>query len=311
MVADIPRALPTDVAEVVRDSLLGRLWESVDYLYVVDAAGSLVGVVSIPRLLNAPAPTPLSELMAPAVAVTPETDQEEAAVLALQREIKAIPVVDAEHRFLGVVPPRCLLQIMHREHTEDLLRMAGIARHEHVRDSFTWSMAWGMARGRLGWLIVGLMGGVAASGLVGFFEATLRTQIALAFFIPVIVYMADAVGTQTETILVRTLALGPTSLRQELAREARVGATLGIVLGSATLLLILGIWGDLRLAVTVGLALGSTSTLATFVATLVPWILYRMGRDPALGSGPFATIVQDIISLFLYFLIASALLRWG
>lgn len=121
-------------------------------------------------------------------------------------------------------------------------------------------------------------------------------------------YMADAVGTQTETVLVRRLAYGEVSLWEQLARESLIGASIGAIVAVVASG---GLWlwnGHLALAMVVGVSLGMTAVIATIMASLLPMGLARLGADPALASGPVATVVQDILSVGIYLMIATALL---
>ena len=128
----------------------------------------------------------------------------------------------------------------------------------------------------------------------------------LAFFLPGVVYMADAVGTQTETVLIRGLSIG-VSVRSVLRRELVTGALIGLALAAAFFPFALAAWGDGRVVLAVGLALFSSSSIATLVAMTLPWLFQRFGYDPAFGSGPLATVIQDLLSIVVYFAIASAI----
>lgn len=165
-----------------------------------------------------------------------------------------------------------------------------------------------LLRLRFPWLLLGLVGGALASFLVSRFESILSQNIALAFFVPMIVYMSDAVGTQTETIYVRNLAKKQIRLLSYLTKELAIGFLLGIVFG-----LLIGIFAYLWLnsvetAFTVALAMAVNVTIAPAVALLTASFLHKEHSDPALGAGPFSTVLQDIISLLIYFLIASLIL---
>lgn len=132
--------------------------------------------------------------------------------------------------------------------------------------------------------------------------------VALAFFLPLVVYMADAVGTQTETVLVRRLAYGEVELWAQLVKETFIGVSIGTIVAVVAAA---GLWiwnGHPALAVVVGASLGVTAVVATVMASLLPLGLVRLGADPALASGPVATVVQDILSVGIYLMIATALL---
>ena len=140
------------------------------------------------------------------------------------------------------------------------------------------------------------------------FEASLKENITLAFFLPLMVYMADAVGTQTETILVRALAYGRVSLGAQLLREGAVGLLIGGIVGLSAGACLLA-WGGARsVAFTLAITLALTAMIATFVASLLPIGLSRAGVDPALASGPVATVVQDILSVAVYLGLATLIL---
>jgi magnesium transporter len=161
---------------------------------------------------------------------------------------------------------------------------------------------------RLPWLLVGMAGSALATFTMASFETVLSTHIALAFFIPSIVYLADAVGTQTEAVMVRALSLTESSIVSLLAGEIGTGVLVGLALGLLAYPLVLMSFGSAALATTVAVALALASSVATAVGFLLPWLFARFGHDPALGSGPLATVVQDVLSLMIYFLIATRLI---
>jgi magnesium transporter len=141
------------------------------------------------------------------------------------------------------------------------------------------------------------------------FEQALQANIAIAFFVPGIVYLADAIGTQTETIAVRGLSLSHAPFSTVVSGEARTGAIIGFTLALCALFPVWWWFGDARLAFSVAIALFVAGTAATTIGVVFPWALARLGRDPAYGSGPLATIVQDVLSLVIYFATASVLMR--
>jgi magnesium transporter len=160
---------------------------------------------------------------------------------------------------------------------------------------------------RLPWLLVGMIGSGLATALMARFEAALAAHIAVAFFIPAIVYLADAVGTQSEAVAVRGLSLSGADLTTLLAGELGTGILIGMTLGLLACPLVWLAFDSAALAATVAIALVAASSLATSIGLLLPWGFARLGYDPALGSGPLATVVQDVLSLLIYFLVASVL----
>jgi magnesium transporter len=156
-------------------------------------------------------------------------------------------------------------------------------------------------RHRLPWLIVGLLGSTVATFIVARFEGALAAKPALAFFVPGLVYLADAIGTQSEAVAVRGLSLSRVRLGHLLGNELRTGLLIGAVLALLAFPMIWFAFGELRLAGAVAIALGGASVVASMLGLLLPWLLGRLGTDPAYGSGPLATIVQDVLSLLIYF----------
>jgi magnesium transporter len=237
----------------------------------------------------------------PATFVLPETDQEHVASRAIAHGLAAMPVVDRAHRLLGVVPAQALLEVLRHEHVEDLHRLAGIRRETVRARTAIEAPPLRRVRDRLPWLLVGLAGSAVATMTMAQFEAALGRQLAIAFFVPALVYLADAIGTQTEAIVVRGLSLSHASLGHLLGGELRTGLLLGATLGG---LAFLGTWlvfGDVQLAAAVAAGLIGAAAVATTIGLVFPWALARLGRDPAYGSGPLATIIQDVLTLVIYF----------
>ena len=139
------------------------------------------------------------------------------------------------------------------------------------------------------------------------FEGDLASDVRLAFFIPGIVYMADAVGTQTEALVIRGLSVG-VPVRRVFRLEVLTGLLIGLALALITLPAVGVVLGSLQLAVVVSSSLVAACAVATAVAMTLPWAMARFGRDPAFGSGPLATVVQDLLSLVIYFAIATAVM---
>lgn len=268
----------------------------------------LVGVVPVERLLAARDDAPLASLMdEPTVVVAPVAELADAAWQAAIHGARSVAVVDAEGRFLHMVPPQRLIGVLSEEHAEDLARLGGflsrtgsarLASEESVRRRL-WH--------RLPWLALGLLGAMASAGIVASFEEQLERVVLLAFFVPAVVYMADAVGTQTETVVIRGMALG-VSLRTIVARELATGVVIGVLLAAAFFAFAFAGWGEARVAAVVSIALFVSATVATVIAMLLPYLLDALGRDPAYGSGPLATVIQDLLSILFYFLLAAALL---
>ncbi|HSW22964.1 MAG TPA: magnesium transporter, partial [Burkholderiaceae bacterium] len=144
-------------------------------------------------------------------------------------------------------------------------------------------------------------GSALATFVMSRFEASLAALPALAFFVPGLVYMADAIGTQSEAIAVRGLSLSRIGLAKLIGGELRTGLLIGFVLSALAFSVVWAVFGQPRLAAAVALALAAASVVASAMGLALPWLLSRLGSDPAYGSGPLATIVQDVLTLLIYF----------
>jgi magnesium transporter len=154
---------------------------------------------------------------------------------------------------------------------------------------------------------VGLCGALATAGLVGRFEEQLRLNVMLAFFLPGIVYLADAVGTQTEMVIVRGLSLG-VSVRRMIGREMLGVLAIGVALAAITAPLVWWQWDDPSLALSVAVSLFAACSTATAVGIVFPWIFDRLTLDPAVGSGPLATLFQDFLSIWVYLFLTGLMM---
>jgi len=159
-------------------------------------------------------------------------------------------------------------------------------------------------------LIFGLFGGLFAAQIVTFFEGPLKIHFVLAAFIPLIVYMADAVGVQAQTLFIRNLALDSRlDARKYFLKEIKISLVIALILGGLLAAISFLWFGLLNIGIILGISLFLTVICACLIAVLVPWLLQGLKKDPAIGSGPFATIVRDILTLAIYFSVASLMLK--
>ena len=277
------------------------------YLYVVDEYGKLVGVSSLRQLVVVLPETPLREFMITDVfSVQTDMDQEEVARLVARYDILAVPVVDGSNRLVGIVTVDDVIDILRKEATEDILKMAG-AGEEFVETKSIFKST----RIRLPWLFASCLGGIFAFFIIGKYESSLSKITYLAAFIPVIMGMGGNIGTQSSTIVVRGLATGRINARDiwsVVFKELSIGLILGLVYG-----LLIGAVAQFRysleaLALSVALAVICSMSIAALVGSLVPMGFARVNIDPAVATGPLVTTAIDIISVFFYFLIATTLL---
>ncbi len=303
----LPEDIPVEEAisrlrEVAPDA------EIVYYVYVVDPQTRLTGVLSLRDLIAADDGTLLQDIMyRNIISVQAETDQEEVARVVSRYDLLAVPVVDEENRLLGIITVDDILDVIEEEATEDIYRLTGTGEVTGV--DILEASVFGLARKRMPWLLISLMGGLISGSVIGAFEHTLETIVILAVFIPVIMDMGGNVGTQSSTLFVRGLATGeitPSDVWRYFFRETRVGLTMGILNG-LFVAMVATLWqGMPLLGVVVGIAMFSTITLAALIGTLVPMFFNYYGIDPAITAGPFVTTIKDVTGLLIYFWIATA-----
>ena len=299
----MPVAGADEVVGAVRGALAGCSFDCADDVAVLEG-GSLLGLVPLERLLTADAHVRVGDVMdAEPPVVRPGADPEAVAWEMVRRGESSVAVLDAEDRFVGLVPPPRLVGLLLAEHDEDVARLGGyLASTGRARQAAEEPVGWRLWH-RLPWLLVGLVGALASAAIIGAFESQLEERVLLAFFIPGVVYMAAAIGTQTQAVLIRGFSVG-VAMGQVLRREVASGAVLSLVLSAVLLPIALVGWGDGKVALGVALALFASSLVSTLVAIAIPLGFQRLGKDPAFGSGPLATVLQDLLTIALYFAIA-------
>jgi magnesium transporter len=303
--ARVPTFSPSQSVAEARRSIIGKSFDFVDV--VVLDQGRLVGLVAASRLLEADEDALLRDIVEPDPAVMRPGDSEETVAWRMVRRGQSnLAVVDSDGSFLGLVPPHLLIRQLLAQHDEDAARLGGyLASTGRARLSAEEPISRRLLH-RLPWLLIGLLGAMASAILVGSFEAQLDKKVLLAFFVPAVVYMADAVGTQTETLLIRGMSAS-VDMGTVIRRELLTGVLIGVLIGFVFFLFAWIGWSDFDVALAVALALTASCSIATSVATALPRLLSRLGSDPAFGSGPLATIIQDLLSIAVYLAIVTAI----
>ena len=301
-------AHPGDTADAVRRQVRSQGRSDWELVCVIGADGRLLGTLTAAELLALPDDTAVGGVVQrDQPRVLSDTDQEKMASIALHHGVAAIAVVDDAEHLVGVVGSNALMDILRREHVEDLHRLAGITRESSDARNALEEPPLRRARHRLPWLVVGLGGSMVATFIVARFESALTVKPELAFFVPGLVYLADAIGTQSEAVAVRGLSLSHIGIGRLIGSELRTGLLIGVVLALLAFPMVWLVFGEPRLAAAVTLALAGASIVASVLGLVLPWLLARVGSDPAYGSGPLATIVQDVLSLLIYFGFVSAI----
>jgi magnesium transporter len=288
-----------------------KQFEIIGYVYVVDHTQKLVGVISLKEILQENNEILAEKLMIKNVISIREYDPQENVVhLAIKHGFWSIPVVDKEKHLLGVIPHKTILSIFHHKVREDVLRSGGI--HHKIKEIESLETPVSrLVRARLPSLFIGLIGGLVAAAIISNFESFLNEYIVLASFIPVIVYLSDAIGTQSQTLIIRMIALEPNfSLRRYLFREIKIGSFLGFIFAISLFAAVFFGWGKLDLGIVIGSSIFLSMIFQAFFSTYISIIFEKFGIDPATATGPIATIISDITTVVAYFSIAVSLLNF-
>ncbi|MDD5071526.1 MAG: magnesium transporter [Patescibacteria group bacterium] len=306
----VPTCGSDQKAEEVKKYILENAakFETINYIYVLSKSKKLKGIISIHELFGCSPEAYIRNYMATdIVKARPDTDKEKVAYLALKNNIKSVPVVGKENKFIGVVSSDDILNILADEANEDFMLMSGIIPNNSA-DGGKLSVFKSFVH-RTPWIIVGLFGGLLAAKIISGFEGILEREVILAAFIPLIVYMANAVGAQTQTLYIRDLAVSQKvpilkyGLKQ-IGVSALIGAVCWLVIAGISLIA----WQSQLLGAVIGFAVFCSIIAATIFAIGIPFLLVKSKNDPAIGSGPFTTIIQDVLSVLIYFFIASVLM---
>ncbi len=312
MTAKVPMVKLGETLDEVRAMLFDRAGEieTMNYVYVIDDNKKLLGVFSIKEIFKYPTDTSVRRIMKKVtIRVAPKMDQERVAYLALKHNLKAIPVVSEDNVLLGVVPSDKILAILNKEASEDIYHLAGVFRPEFCLGNCLEIPIIRSVRYRIPWLLIGLAGGILAAWIIGLFEASLKENLILAMFIPVIVYMSNAVGIQAQTLFIRDLAIHrKLAMRNYFLRQLIICGLVGVACSVLLFLIVSFGWASAHIGFVLAISMLVAVIVSAFFALFIPYLLNKFKSDPALGSGPFATIVQDILSIIIYFGIASWLL---
>ncbi|MFN3692839.1 MAG: magnesium transporter [Candidatus Paceibacteria bacterium] len=317
MVENVPVISPkATIGEIV--NLLSRhasSYSSVAYVYLVNSSRQLTGVVSVKEVFTHSHHTIAAAAAKATLVSVPATMRaEQVALTAINHNLKAVPVVDqGTGRLLGVVTPDKIRDILHYGRIADALAHAGTTNFEDPQNSLLSGTPLLHIRKRLPWLILGLLGGLLAASIVQRFEEALAVHVLIVAFIPLVVYLADAVGSQTEIIFVRAIALDPelgtfARFRRYFFREVIVSGTLATILGVVVGCITSWWFGASELVPLLFTAILATLMLAMVVALVIPFLATKLKYDPALTSGPVATVIRDVMTLWVYFLIVALFL---
>ncbi len=292
--------------------------ETIYYAYALDPEQHLEGVISLRDLFSSDRSKTVHDLMRKRfVFATEEMDQEAVAKLFSQHRLLAIPVLDGNRLMKGIVTVDDIVAIVEEEASEDIQKVGGM---EALDGPYLEVTFWNMVKKRAGWLAVLFLGEMLTATAMGYFEDEIAKAVVLALFLPLIISSGGNSGSQATTLIIRAMAIGEVRLRdwwRVIKRELLVGAALGLVLaviGMARILVwqaIRGTYGVhyLLIALTIACSLIGVVLFGSIAGSMLPFILRRVGLDPASASAPFVATLVDVTGLIIYFSVASAILR--
>ncbi len=298
---------------------VGSAKETIYAIYVVDAEGRLTQVLSLRQLLASPHSAPVTEVgdHRPPIVVTPDTDREDVARTISRYNLLAVPVVEPGGRLLGIVTVDDVIDALIEEETEDFQKMGGTAA---LDEPYLTVGLPTMIRKRAGWLSVLFLGEMLTASAMGHFETEIAQAVVLALFIPLIISSGGNSGSQATTLVIRAMAVGDVAIRdwwRVARREVLAGLALGGILGAIGLVRILAwqavghVYGShyLLIGITVALSLLGVVLWGSLMGSMLPFLLKRLGFDPASASAPFVATLVDVTGLMIYFSVASIVLR--
>src|SRR6266550_347892 len=307
------------VAEVL-DHLrkVGRDRESLNQLYVVDESGRLVNWVRLRNVVVADLTTPIVELLEPQIITLHATDDQETAVAAFRKyDLTLLPVVDSHDKLVGVVTVDDVLDVIEKETTEDMQKMGGM---EALDAPYLKIGLLSMIRKRAGWLAILFVGEMLTATAMGYFEGEIAKAAVLALFLPLILSSGGNSGSQATSLIIRAMAVRDVALRdwwRVLRRELMAGVALGAVLALIVLVRIV-LWPNKEtlytthyplVAATVSLSLVGVVLWGSIVGSMLPFLLRRLGFDPAASSAPFVATLVDVTGIVIYFTVAFHILH--
>jgi magnesium transporter len=292
--------------------------ETIYYAYVLDHEQRLKGVVSFRDLFAASADKPLAEVMHTSVVSVADTlDQEDVARIIAQHDLNALPVVDGDGRMQGIVTVDDIVDVVQQAATEDIQKLGGM---EALDTPYMQTPMLAMIKKRAGWLSALFLGEMLTASAMGRYEDEIAKAVVLALFVPLIISSGGNSGSQATTLIIRAMALGEVAIRdwwRIIRRELTAGLALGVILAAIGIVRIL-VWQrvfhtygehSLEIAVTVGLSLVGIVTWGTLAGSMLPFVIRRLGFDPASASAPFVATLVDVSGLVIYFNVAQVVLR--
>jgi magnesium transporter len=320
MTPDFVRVRPQWTVSYALDHIrrYGKDSETMSMIYVIDNQGKLIDDLRMRQILLASARTRISDLMDSRFVALKATDKREAAVEAFKEsDLVSLPVTDSQGVLLGIVTVDDILHVAEEEATEDIQKIGG---SEALDEPYMKIALPRMVRKRASWLIILFLSEMLTATAMGRFENEIAKAVVLSIFVPLVISSGGNSGSQASTLIIRAMALGEVRLRdwwRVMHREILSGLSLGTILGTigfiriSTWALLFHSYGPYwpLLALTVGLALIGIVLWGTLAGSMLPFLLRRLGIDPATSSAPFVATLVDVSGLIIYFSVAAIILR--
>lgn len=297
---------------------VGKSKETLNVIFVIDEKGKLLGQIDIRDILLALPDQKISELYDENITPLNVFDDQEKAVSILQKyDAVALPVTDNNGVLLGIVTVDDIMDVAQEETTEDIQKQAAV---QVLEEPYTEVSVFDMIKKRAGWLSLLFIGEMFTASAMAIFEKEIARAVVLALFVPLIISSGGNSGSQASTLIVRAMALGEVTLKdwfKVMRRELLTGLSLGLILGSIGFLRIV-LWQEathlygehwLSVAITVFFSLIGVVMWGTLIGSMLPFILRRLGFDPATSSAPFVATLVDVTGLLIYFSIAIEILK--
>lgn len=313
IVTNVPTVTPSTKIKHVRAYLEqeSATLETVNYIYVLSEAKKLIGVVSIKEILRWDPEVEIKDIMQTKLLfVHPYTLTEKAVYLALEHSLKSLPILTKDEVFLGIMTNDTIVKEMYSELTSKLFKFAGLHEQSSNFDDVMHLSLTKSLKHRLPWILLGLMVGIIIAKVINSFEATLQENILLAGFIPLMVYMSSAVGTQTAAFMIRDFSLDKVSdFKHYFLKQAKVVSTMALLISAVLGSMIIIFYSDIHLASILALAVFLGVLSSIFTGLVIPYLFIKLKFDPANASGPIGTVLQDLTTVFIYLSVATMLLK--
>jgi len=310
------------VLDYVRE--YGHDSETLNFVYVVDERGKLIDDVRMREFLLRPLTAKVSDIRDQSfVALNVGDSQQDALNVFRKYDRAALPVVDSSGVLVGIVTADDMLDVAEKEATEDIQKFGGM---EALEEPYMRIPVWRMVRKRAGWLVILFLGEMLTATAMANYQQELAKALVLALFLPLIISSGGNSGSQASTLMIRAMALGEVNLRdwwRVMGREVQAGLSLGVILGAIGIMRV-GAWAIIGeqyfhqqpygahwplVAFTVGIALVGVVLWGTLSGSMLPFLLRRVGADPATSSAPFVATLVDVTGLIIYFSIAMVIMR--